>query len=536
MLSAYQGYQLSFKSISRAQFDLICTHIKPDQVISLILSDSDDTPGQSELFFSRFQITDFTRTRMLKLINIGSASLEDICRCFREFAKYHRISIESYNARRLSQDVLLSVATQIKIGAPERLISCAEITSRSFAFPVCLIILRCLTISQSSMDDLKSICKLALRLTSLKVENLILNANEEFLLSAQQLRRLVLYCKNVPVSMNQMEQLLMNLPQLKYFEISAKGSFDLTNGYLWESLTYKLVTFNFNFWLKIAGIEEILNSFRTLFWIERKKWFVVATRKRLFSIPHFSKKIADTYFQLPLHTTIPHGDETLLFDKVTYFILNNSLISHQNYFRYIKTLEIKNTNSFENLSTLIDLNHVENFILSSSMNHSTIATLMKSMPSLQQFSINTELQKFFDQTKNLCFEQIRILEINQPIIDGNFYVIEQLVRLFPNIEILRVNSIRWKLGIARLLDKFENLWSASFRLEKSSTPETDIDVLSFIRNDFDVLNFIRNEIDYEKYEAFHNRCRPKSTTGQNQGKYYDFWIKKRVSFSLYYSN
>jgi hypothetical protein len=85
-----------------------------------------------------------------------------------------------------------------------------------------------------------------------------------------------------------------------------------------------------------------------------------------------------------------------------------------------------------------------------------------------------------------------------------------------------VNSIRWKLGIAYLLDKFENLRSASFRFEKSSTSETDTNVLSFIRN----------KIQYQKYEEFRYRCRSNSTTGQNQGEYYDFWIKKQVSFFL----
>ncbi len=325
----------------------------------------------------------------------------------------------------------------------------------------------------------------------------------------------------MPVSINQMEQLLLNLPRLKYFEISGKGSFDLTNGYLWERLTHQLITFNFNFCLKIYEIEEILNSFRTSFWIERKKWFVVATRERLFSVSHFSENIANGYFQLPLHTTIPHADKTLLFDKVNYFILNDSFIFHQNYLRYVKTLEIQKAGLLEYLPTLIDLNHVENLILSSSssMNRLTVLSLMNSMSSLQQFSINTELENFLDQTENVCFKQIRVLEINYPIVDGKFYIIEQLVRLFPNIEILRVNSIRWKLGIACLLDKFENLRSASFRFEKSSTSETDTNVL----------NFIRNKIQYQKYEEFRYRCRSNSTTGQNQGEYYDFWIKKQVS-------
>jgi hypothetical protein len=194
MLSTYQGYQFDFRSISRAQFDLICTYIKPNQVISLILSDFDDTPDQLKLFSSRFQIVDFKRIRMLKLINIESIPYEDICRYSRRLNKHNQISIESYNEDPLSHDILLAFATQIKMGKIKKLLLCSQAVHRVLNLPLCLPLLRCLIVSQSSIDDLKSICVLAIGLISLKVENLILNANEEFLLSAQGLRRLILYC------------------------------------------------------------------------------------------------------------------------------------------------------------------------------------------------------------------------------------------------------------------------------------------------------------------------------------------------------
>jgi phage-related holin len=49
-LQSYSIYQLDLKS----HFRRICRYVHPEQVISLILSDSNDTPGLSELFFSRF--------------------------------------------------------------------------------------------------------------------------------------------------------------------------------------------------------------------------------------------------------------------------------------------------------------------------------------------------------------------------------------------------------------------------------------------------------------------------------------------------
>jgi hypothetical protein len=51
-------------------FDLICRHLLPEEVLSLTVSDNNDTPDQTKLFFSRFPIEQFTQLRSLALINI----------------------------------------------------------------------------------------------------------------------------------------------------------------------------------------------------------------------------------------------------------------------------------------------------------------------------------------------------------------------------------------------------------------------------------------------------------------------------------
>jgi hypothetical protein len=62
---------VNFKSITKKEFDLVCQRIIPNQVISLTLSNNEDTPGQVELFLSRFQINQFTSLRSLTLIDLG---------------------------------------------------------------------------------------------------------------------------------------------------------------------------------------------------------------------------------------------------------------------------------------------------------------------------------------------------------------------------------------------------------------------------------------------------------------------------------
>ncbi len=78
ILVSYPAYRLNLKLIQKSYFDIICRHIRPEQVISLVLSDKNDTPGQSELFLSHFQIEQFTHLQSLILIDIECKSLYSI--------------------------------------------------------------------------------------------------------------------------------------------------------------------------------------------------------------------------------------------------------------------------------------------------------------------------------------------------------------------------------------------------------------------------------------------------------------------------
>ena len=70
ILLTYDEYQVNFQSIVKNDFDLICENVQPDQVISLILSDGNETPGQSGLFLSFFYLRQFVSLSALQLIEI----------------------------------------------------------------------------------------------------------------------------------------------------------------------------------------------------------------------------------------------------------------------------------------------------------------------------------------------------------------------------------------------------------------------------------------------------------------------------------
>ncbi|CAF5133175.1 unnamed protein product, partial [Rotaria magnacalcarata] len=71
IITHYDNYLINFESIRKSDFDHVCRHIRPNQVISLVLSDATETPNQFELFQSFFSIEQFTRLRALKLIDLN---------------------------------------------------------------------------------------------------------------------------------------------------------------------------------------------------------------------------------------------------------------------------------------------------------------------------------------------------------------------------------------------------------------------------------------------------------------------------------
>ena len=98
-LQSYCSYQLDFRAIAKSDFRRVCRHIQAEQVISLTLSDGDETPGQSEVFLARFRIEDFTRLRSLTLIQIEFNSLESIFANLSQLQQLRAFTFDAYSIR-----------------------------------------------------------------------------------------------------------------------------------------------------------------------------------------------------------------------------------------------------------------------------------------------------------------------------------------------------------------------------------------------------------------------------------------------------
>jgi hypothetical protein len=191
-LKSYSGYQVDFRTISKYHFRYICRHIRAEQIISLTLSDEDNTPGFSDLFFSHFPIEQFTRLRSLTLIKVECNSLEYI---FANLHKLYQLRTFSFDDQSIryqypSQDKSVpSYLTDVNISVLSQLnhlhLNNATML-KSIPFPY----LRYLNVRQCLNDELQTIFQHAPQLKSLNVWLKLHPSNFELVLPPNQLTQL----------------------------------------------------------------------------------------------------------------------------------------------------------------------------------------------------------------------------------------------------------------------------------------------------------------------------------------------------------
>jgi hypothetical protein len=189
------------------------------------------------------------------------------------------------------------------------------------------------------------------------------------------------------MSIVEMVFLFIRFPRLKHLELRAKCDVHLANGNLWEIFVKTLITFKFIFNVELASIEEILDTFRTSFWLEKKRWLISYDNKHLYTIPCDKYTHVNELFQPPKYTTSLKN--VIFYNHVIKLTLKFELIQTCHRFINITALEIGCEDiSIEILSAIVNLNRVKNLTLCSSMNKSKIKYLLNHMPCLQYLSID----------------------------------------------------------------------------------------------------------------------------------------------------
>jgi hypothetical protein len=99
-LSSYDRFNVNFQSIRKTDFHRICSLVRSHQIISLILSDDDHTPGQIGLFLSRVSIDQFVQLRVLHLIGADDFfAWHSVPACLSKLPQLHSIYLDFDNVR-----------------------------------------------------------------------------------------------------------------------------------------------------------------------------------------------------------------------------------------------------------------------------------------------------------------------------------------------------------------------------------------------------------------------------------------------------
>ena len=166
ILLNYHNYHINFKSILKQQFDLINHHIQPNQIKSLILSDSNETPGQSKAFLSLFPIEKLTNLRAITLFDIENDS-------HLLFANINHLKcLSSFETDTLSHLWMIETIPRLKRLVVNKFFD-SDYNYIDLLSSISFSHLRKLTLSYCSYVQLRRILCLAPKLTSLNISLII---------------------------------------------------------------------------------------------------------------------------------------------------------------------------------------------------------------------------------------------------------------------------------------------------------------------------------------------------------------------------
>ncbi|CAF1032880.1 unnamed protein product [Adineta steineri] len=341
LLNRFSAYRLDFRSISKTDFDAICRNHLPsiiDRVISLRLSDNNYTPHQTNLFFTHgFLLRQFSSLRSISLCHLRSEKIlnsivVELCHlpylihlnfnaCF--------ISSDQDNAGRIVNHIWnLPKLTHCHLGinyAYEGYVPAPSVTSVSLEY---------LTVEYAdcNLNEFDHLLQYTPRLRYLSIKLDDRTSDSELISSNIAITKINLSLKSSINLLQNLFQHLLNLCHLKIetWDISISGS-------QWERIitTYlpKLKIFQLKMRNEVRDneplenqINELLDSFRTRFWLVEHKWFVRCYGQSqndinysfLYTLPYAFKHFYAHSPYISLKSTAPSDNDYWAYDCVNY--------------------------------------------------------------------------------------------------------------------------------------------------------------------------------------------------------------------------
>ncbi|CAF3300077.1 unnamed protein product [Rotaria socialis] len=479
VLLNYDRYLVNFGSVLKSQFDVTCCYIRPDRVISLTLLDDDETPGQSEVFFSRFNIEQFTYLRSFDMSFMNDNTCKQLSNL--DQLKY----LSSLEMPRMFQPHCTDFDSAIRNLLPQ--LNRLAVYNTAHLIDQPLPRLRHLNLKFCHYWQLS---KLLSQMPNLYSFDVILSVDLRTNWSYDvpllpHLRRFVLSTNSEQVTMIQIEQLLSKMPNLTHFELDTQGNMDLIDGQQWELLISHLVVFNFRIHLcSLFNVPKntILESFRSLFWLEHKQWFVAYDDPNIFTVPRFASSIV----------THPYVNWPPLCTSFDF-----------NFHQYIRCIRLSSLDSvphsFINVTSLV----FDTEGITTDIGLFAFLDLLEQMPCVRSLSFRN-LPVLTSVPNNVVLKNIRNVHVQNAYTTAESRLqldINRLCMIFPQIERLNM-ELTSSQDFVLLIDQLKYLSIVKVEFCHSSPIDTD----SYLTRDWLTKNSRRLKTNNNfMYKCIHNK-------------------------------
>ena len=298
---SYERLDFNLEFISKSDFIVLCRLVTPQNIRSLTLYNAGKIPSQYWSFLSQIRLRQLTRLHSIHLHGIEEEQLNELFKHLNlQYLRSISISATNYDNRRrkttantLSKILRLANLQTVEFQVDNSRLSDVQWPSN------CSI--ECLILNgNTQLDKLIQIYSSCPRLNRLivKEEFAYFVDSPHVTLAFPQLTSLIVQELNVTI--DQLEQFLLSTPSLVHLKLI--GNCQLFDGKRWEHFIQlnlsHLNRFQFDIECETSkrqtqeDLELILQSYRTSFWIQFKKWFITLqfdqTRPfyyRIYSLP-----------------------------------------------------------------------------------------------------------------------------------------------------------------------------------------------------------------------------------------------------------
>ncbi|UJR14341.1 hypothetical protein I4U23_001337 [Adineta vaga] len=478
-----------------SHFYFTLQRINPQQIISLTLSNMDDTPGQFRLFLNFFSLKQFLNLEVLQLLQPPNTNdFNKILSDLPTNKTLKSLTILHCQSSSVNQQTFQILSSFINNSKSLRRLSLSGTLNSLFEYQF-----------NSSVDYLyfndNIFNTLSLPTIASRMPNLIFldtaittKSNSYHLSLFNHLTRLIL-TTFIEMTKFEMENLLKSMPKLLFFKLTANGK-QWFNGQFWEQclpLTVEIFEFNFCTQLQNLNVEIILETFQTSFWLDIKHWYVMLDYQMNPTMVHlYSLPFCDTQFYYrPSIDPIQQCRSSITVNQicmknVTKLTLDLSTLNSErkhlindssHYFPNVSTLILTDYGCHlstelvvDFLQSILDFTHITDLKLGQFHHPEFIRILYNHMPSLKYLRITETLLIDLDM---IDFSNIHSLTICDCLSN-----IERIHLLFPHIKYLCVRLITFE-NIRKLFEYFgQNLRNITFRHINQDLKEVTIEWLS----------------------------------------------------------